>query len=199
MRIAALAIMVGGSAFTSDGLSGCSEQPDEIRVTWSIPEGPGASGVELVGCHDWGRDLELHQAVLEPGWQRCSVRAWRKDGLLRVHSSTVRIDGDETSVHIDFDLPEGPIGGMGAEVRAFGPGVRIERVIEGSPAARAGIDAGERVVEVNGVSTDGMSTASFVRKVTGVPGTGVYLTIASPGCHESSVRQVWIKRERIRD
>lgn len=193
MRVAMMAVILGVSS--GEGMS--CQDPDEngISVTWTIPDGPGARGVELLGCHGWGRSLSDDAAQLTPTWTPCSIRAWRRDGLLRVHSTAVRVDGDERALHVAFDLPEGPIGGMGAEVRATGTSVRIEKILDDTPAERAAIPAGSRITAVNGVSTASMSTTRFVRTVTGTPGRPVMLELWEPGASES--RRVVLVRERL--
>lgn len=197
MRIAALAVVVGGASVTGEPM-GCSDLPtqQDIEVTWSIPDGPGPSGVQLIGCHDWGADVDHDGASFDPGWQRCAVQGWRQDGQLRVTSTPVKIASDADSIHVEFDLPSGPIGGMGAEVRSTGASVRIERVLPGTPAARAGLQAGDRVLAVDGNPTEYMSTDRFVRVVTGAPGSSVGLKVTSRSGEE--IRDVHLIRQRIR-
>lgn len=196
MRIAALAVVVGGASVAGEPM-GCSGLPShhDVEVTWSMPSGPGPTGIQLIGCHDWGAQLETHGASFDPGWQRCAVQGWRQDGELRVTSTPVKIPGDATSIHVDFDLPTGPIGGMGAEVRSTGAGVRIERVLPETPAALAGLRSGDRVIEVDGLPTEYMSTDRFVRVVTGAPGTAVGLKVRSRDGEE--IRHVRLIRQRI--
>ena len=199
MRFAAFAVIVAASDWAGDSGMSCGDPSaarDSVAVSWSIPGGPGSRGIELVGCGDWTSDLDAGSATLGVGWQPCSVRAWRKDGALRVLSQPVRVDGDETSLHISFDdLPRGPIGGVGAEVRAAGAGVRLERILSGTPAERAGMRAGEVVVAVDGRSTQDMSTVRFVRVVTGELHTPVTLRIEDR--HGESWRDVTLVRESI--
>jgi carboxyl-terminal processing protease len=47
----------------------------------------------------------------------------------------------------------------------------------GSPARKAGIRAGDQILRVNGLSTEGRTVEDFDRVVRGVPGTEVQLTI----------------------
>ena len=61
-----------------------------------------------------------------------------------------------------------------------GPACRIviARVIPGSPADRAGVTAGDAILEVDGNSVDGMTTDQVVGVVRGPRGTQVTLTLA---------------------
>jgi len=79
---------------------------------------------------------------------------------------------------------------FGASSRAFsglGLDVRLEdsqfklMPIEGLPAARAGILAGDVVTQLNGTALKGSSLSSVVGKLRGPPGSEAVLTIARNG------------------
>ncbi len=205
MRFVAVAVMVGTSAF-ADGEMSCAGLggPDEITVTWSIPEGPGERGVLRVGCQDWDAELSATEATLEAGWRRCGLRAWRKDGRLEVVSPVVWVDDGVAAQHVDFELPAGPIGGLGMEIRALGSAVQVLRVLPDTPAEAVGLRAGDRITEVAGESTAYMGGDRFVWHATGIPGTPVDFTVERrtgehPGCGASRTLQLRALRERILD
>jgi hypothetical protein len=197
MRLAGLAVLGAVVAGKPMSCNQWAESGPTTTVSWSLPEGPGASGVELVGCLSWGSDEEgPEQVVLSPGWGSCGVRGWRKDGQLWVVSRVVPIDSTLTQQHIVFDdLPSGPIGGMGAWVQKNGASVRVEQILPGTPADRELLlRPGDRVLRVDGLPTEDMSTTDFVRAVTGPVGELVVLEVESWG--EVSERTFY--RERIR-
>jgi carboxyl-terminal processing protease len=72
--------------------------------------------------------------------------------------------------------------GIGVTVRpeAGGP-LAIESVIQGTPAARAGLRRGDRIVAVNGRSLSGRPSSESIALIKGTPGTKVALTIARDG------------------
>jgi len=74
--------------------------------------------------------------------------------------------------------------GIGVTVRAgeggSGP-LQIESVIQGTPAARAGLRRGDRIVAVNGRSLTGRPSSESTALIKGKPGTKVTLTIARDG------------------
>ncbi len=73
---------------------------------------------------------------------------------------------------------EGQFYGIGIEVvEVPGMGLEIVSPIEGSPAFLAGLRAGDRIVEIDGRKTSGMTLVEGVRLITGQPGTNVTLTI----------------------
>jgi len=72
---------------------------------------------------------------------------------------------------------EGKFEGIGAEVSVKEGQLNIIAPIGDSPAARAGIRAGDRILEIDGSSTSEMSLADAVLKIRGPKGTPVRLLI----------------------
>jgi carboxyl-terminal processing protease len=72
--------------------------------------------------------------------------------------------------------------GIGVTVRPERDGpLAIELVIQGTPAARAGLRRGDRIVEVNGRSLTGQPSNASIALIKGEPGTKVALTIERDG------------------
>jgi len=59
--------------------------------------------------------------------------------------------------------------------------------IEATPAYRAGMKAGDRIVEIDGQTTEGMTTDEAVSRIRGPEGTMVDLTVQRPGMTDSIV------------
>jgi membrane-associated protease RseP (regulator of RpoE activity) len=182
MRLAALASMVVLAPGSPQGCNGGA--PDtELEVHWSMPDGPGDRGVRVVGCMDWDLEAEggTHgtSGVLEAdaGWTRCALVGWRRDGQLLV----LALDGESLVQDIAFDLPEGPIGGMGTRIEGSCHGMRIVEVVPGSPAAQAGIVAGDLVTTIDGIPTWPLSTGAFVRRATGPVGSAITVEVVRNG------------------
>jgi membrane-associated protease RseP (regulator of RpoE activity) len=195
MRIAALASMVVVAPGASKGCLGSSDDPIEVR--WTLPEGPGDRGVRFVGCMDWDLDaLPDGQNGLEAdaGWASCSLVGWRRDGQLKVETDPIPLEAQTVLQHVIFDLPSGPIGGMGACIETTGYGVHVDCVVPGSPANRAGIVPGDLIVEVDGTPTAHLDTFGFIRRATGVPGTMLSVEVLRDGERYTFDMQ----RERIR-
>ncbi|MFI5246838.1 MAG: PDZ domain-containing protein, partial [Gemmatimonadales bacterium] len=53
------------------------------------------------------------------------------------------------------------VGGVGVVVQTTGNGHAIARVVSGGPAAGAGLQVGDRILAVNGESTEGKPLASI--------------------------------------
>ncbi len=68
--------------------------------------------------------------------------------------------------------------------------------LEGTPAHRAGLKAGDRIVTIDGKNTVGISLQQAVRAITGPEGTTVKLGLQQPGRDE--VREVALVRSTIK-
>ncbi|MBI2304675.1 MAG: S41 family peptidase [Chloroflexi bacterium] len=88
---------------------------------------------------------------------------------------------------------QGSFEGIGAHVTLIEKQLVIVAPITGSPAEAAGILPGDKIISVNGESTEGMSLAEAVAKIRGPRGTKVTLTIV----HQNSLTPV--KVEVVRD
>jgi len=91
---------------------------------------------------------------------------------------------------------EGKFGGIGAMVTVKDEQVTIIAPIPGSPAAEAGIRAGDVILEVNGTSTSGMSLAEAVLSIRGPEGTPVTLLVQHQG--EPEPEEIEIIRGEIK-
>lgn len=90
----------------------------------------------------------------------------------------------------------GNFGGIGANVSLQDGQITVVSPIAGSPADRAGVLAGTRILEIDGVSAEGMSLTDAVAKIRGQIGTLVRLKLLGPG--ETQPRTVEIVREEVR-
>jgi carboxyl-terminal processing protease len=71
----------------------------------------------------------------------------------------------------------GKFGGLGIEMSDQRGTPQVISPIDGEPAARAGLQPGDRIVSINGQSTRGMDSQKVVGLLRGKPGTAVTLTI----------------------
>src|SRR5262245_3175598 len=72
---------------------------------------------------------------------------------------------------------EGRFIGVGVEVDLRDEAITVIAVIEGSPAERAGIRAGDRIIAIDGQPARGEPLDKLVRKVRGAPGTKVQVAV----------------------
>ncbi len=78
----------------------------------------------------------------------------------------------------------GSFSGIGIEVTIRDGILTAVSSIEGTPAARQGIRAGDQIIRINGESTKGMTLMEMVKRLRGEKGSEVTLTIHRPGERE---------------
>lgn len=90
----------------------------------------------------------------------------------------------------------GEFGGLGIEIAARDGALVVVAPIDDTPAARAGLVSGDRLLAIDGESTKGMGVATAVRRLRGAPGTRVTLRIFREGFTEP--RDLVLQRDRVR-
>lgn len=71
----------------------------------------------------------------------------------------------------------GEFGGLGIEVGMEDDQLKVVAPIDDTPAAKAGIEAGDLIVKIDGQPTKGMSMIEAVDKMRGAPGSKISLTL----------------------
>ena len=79
---------------------------------------------------------------------------------------------------------KGAFGGLGIQIDKNGDYVTVVSPIEGTPAYRMGITAGDRIIKVDGKNVVGFSTDEAIKHMRGDVGTQVTITISRPGIPE---------------
>lgn len=80
----------------------------------------------------------------------------------------------ETTTH-------GAFGGIGISIGIRDGWVTVIAPIEGTPAWRAGIQGGDRIIKIDGTSTEGLSLDDAMKKMRGEKGSSVVLTMYREG------------------
>ncbi|MCW1888757.1 MAG: S41 family peptidase [Candidatus Moranbacteria bacterium] len=89
----------------------------------------------------------------------------------------------------------GTFSGIGAEMGLKDEVITVIAPLDESPAEKAGLLAGDRIIQINGESTTNLSLDDAVKKIRGEKGTEVKLTIFRDG--EEATREVAIVRDTI--
>ncbi len=115
-------------------------------------------------------------------------------GLLRgVRDDRASLVGPEEMIAFD-NMRALPMNGIGAVLAPeAGNGLIIQRPLPGHPAERAGIQAGDKIVAIDGESTLGMGLYTGMSRLRGLAGTEVQLSVE----HEGRVTELTVMREPI--
>ena len=90
----------------------------------------------------------------------------------------------------------GSFGGLGIEITLRDDVLTIVAPIEGTPAHRAGLQTGDRIIKIDGLTTKDLQLSDAVKRMRGKPGSKVTITVAREGWSEP--KDVELVREQIR-
>lgn len=90
---------------------------------------------------------------------------------------------------------QGAFGGLGVVISMRDGYVTVVAPMDESPGFRAGILSGDRIVRIDGKSTEKMSVDDAKKYLRGEPGSAVKLTVYRPGSNE--FKDLELKREEI--
>ncbi len=97
----------------------------------------------------------------------------------------------------DFELmTSGEYGGIGALIQKQDDFVVITEPYEGFPAQKAGLMAGDKIIEIDGESAEGKNSGDVSEKLKGVPGTSLSIKIQRYG--DTTQQVVELIREKVK-
>lgn len=98
---------------------------------------------------------------------------------------------EDLDPHTNFFTPEdfkdfetetsGEFGGLGITIEKQGDYITVVSPLEGTPAYKMGIMAGDKIVKVDGEDVIGISTKDIIKKMRGPKGTKIVVSIQRPG------------------
>ncbi|MFH1024338.1 MAG: S41 family peptidase [Planctomycetota bacterium] len=92
---------------------------------------------------------------------------------------------------------EGEFGGLGIEITQDERGIlTVITPIEDTPAFTGGVRAGDRIIKIDGKTTEKLTVTDAVKILRGKPGTAVTITLYRKGEHE--LRDITLTRDIIR-
>jgi len=187
---AVLAIFIGGTFF------GYSQRPQVERVF-------GLSNKET------GKEADVDFSPFWTAWNTIASKYVSKNDLNKQKMVWGAIEGLAKSLgdpHSVFFPPQetkefqdnirGDFDGVGMEIGVKGGALTVIAPIKDSPAFKAGIKAGDRILKIDGQISVEMTTEEAVRLIRGKKGTVVKLTIAHKD--EDEVKEISITRDTIK-
>ncbi len=141
--------------------------------------------------------INMMRALNENYVDTLSSNQLLKDASLWMSKSldpyTAYIDEEEMA---DFEImTTGKYGGIGSVIRQDGDYVVVAQPYRNSPADKAGLKIGDKILSVEGKDGKGMTTKDVSDVLKGTPGSDVTITVS--GVLDSTEREVKIRRERI--
>ncbi|MCL4857253.1 MAG: PDZ domain-containing protein, partial [Flavobacteriales bacterium] len=96
-------------------------------------------------------------------------------------------------------MTTGQYGGIGALIQKQGDYVVISEPYEGFGAFKAGLRAGDKILEVDGKSVKGKNTSDIREVLLGQPGSSIELKLERPGTKEPFIKKVVREEVKIKD
>jgi membrane-associated protease RseP (regulator of RpoE activity) len=115
--------------------------------------------------------------------QRGGFRARLVSGL-RVGSGAT-LTQDVTLIAADDGGAGLDLTGIGANLKLTDDGIELAAVGNGDPAERAGLREGDRILRIDGETSDAMSVADAVQRLRGEAGTSVGVSVERPKTGET--------------
>jgi carboxyl-terminal processing protease len=158
------AVRIGATALLTSALYGCGS----ATATRAAAGDPGLAFIGQVMN-------QVRGSYVDPVTKRELVEDALRGMLTRLdpHSDYM----DRQQYRQMSAITRGQFGGIGIELTLEGRIPQVISPIDGTPAAKAGIEPGDRIIKIDGQATDGMDVEGIVKRLRGAPGSRVILTI----------------------
>jgi carboxyl-terminal processing protease len=170
-----------------------------LILTLSLGGGVASKGNDTAATYE---NLRLFTEVLSIVQSQYVDEVAPKDIIYNAIKGTLR-GLDPHSSFLDPEMyremqveTSGSFGGLGIEITLRDDVLTVVAPIEGTPAYRAGIQPGDRILKIEGLSTKDMQLSDAVKRMRGKPGSKITISIVREGWAEP--KDFFITREQIR-
>jgi carboxyl-terminal processing protease len=170
-----------------------------LIITLSLGGGVASKGNDTAATYE---NLRLFTEVLSIVQSQYVDEVAPKDIIYNAIKGTLR-GLDPHSSFLDPEMyremqveTSGSFGGLGIEITLRDDVLTVVAPIEGTPAYRAGILPGDRILKIEGLSTKDMQLSDAVKRMRGKPGSKITISIVREGWNEP--KDFLITREQIR-
>jgi carboxyl-terminal processing protease len=170
-----------------------------LVLTLSLGGGVASKGNDTAATYE---NLRLFTEVLSIVQSQYVDEVPPKDIIYNAIKGTLR-GLDPHSSFLDPEMyremqveTSGSFGGLGIEITLRDDVLTVVAPIEGTPAYRAGIKPGDRILKIEGLTTKDMQLADAVKRMRGKPGSKITITVVREGWTEP--KDFLITREQIR-
>ena len=137
--------------------------------------------------------VTVHEAYTEE--QRSAVLYAMFNGALQTLDPHTLVFPPKPASEFTDDL-QGEFFGIGAYLSQEDGVVKIDRVMPGRPAEKAGMRNGDKIIQIDGEKTAGLSLSESVTRIKGPRGTKVVLTVEREG--EEEPLKITVTRDLVR-
>jgi len=169
-----------------------------LVLTLSVGGGVASKGNDQAATYE---NLRLFTEVLSIVQSQYVDEVAAKDIIYSAIKGTLR-GLDPHSSFLDAEMyremqveTSGVFGGLGIEITLRDDVLTVVSPIDGTPAYRAGIQSGDRIVKIEGLTTKDMQLTDAVKRMRGKPGTKIIISIMREGFTEP--KDFEIAREQI--
>ena len=169
-----------------------------LALTLSVGGGVASKGNDQAATYE---NLRLFTEVLSIVQSQYVDEVAAKDIIYSAIKGTLR-GLDPHSSFLDAEMyremqveTSGVFGGLGIEITLRDDVLTVVSPIDGTPAYRVGIQSGDRIVKIEGLSTKDMQLTDAVKRMRGKPGTKIIISIMREGFPEP--KDFEITREQI--
>ncbi len=134
------------------------------------------------------RSDQARQIIQDSYFRKAGAEELDNGSISGMVSEIRKASGDKFSHYFDpktFDrfnqATSGQFSGVGLAVSEVPDGLRVSQVYPDTPASRAGIEVGDKIVAVEGKSIAGVSATASSARIKGPPGTKVTITVDPAG------------------
>jgi len=179
-------------------------EPASLALTPAAEPAKAAKQAEPAKAGKEEDDYELQRMLVDTldQVQRNYVRKVSRRKLVEAAIKGILSELDPYSSYISPEemdhfrtTVESEYGGIGIRILVEDGQLRVHSPMVGTPAYRAGIMAGDRIVEIEGKSTRGISVDEAERRLKGKAGTSVTLSVIHAG--KTAKERVTLKREVV--
>ncbi len=170
-----------------------------LILTLSLGGGVASKGNDTAATYE---NLRLFTEVLSIVQSQYVDEVAPKDIIYNAIKGTLR-GLDPHSSFLDPEMyremqveTSGSFGGLGIEITLRDDVLTVVAPIEGTPAYRAGIQPGDRILKIEGLTTKDMQLSDAVKRMRGKPGSKITISVVREGWAEP--KDFLITREQIR-
>ena len=167
-------------------------------LTLSVGGGVASKGTDQAATYE---NLRLFTEVLSIVQSQYVDEVAAKDIIYAAIKGTLR-GLDPHSSFLDPEMyremqveTSGSFGGLGIEITLRDDVLTVVTPIDGTPAHRVGLQPGDRIVKIEGITTKDMQLTDAVKRMRGKPGSKIVISIMREGFTEP--RDFEITREQI--